>query len=144
MTTEIPERAPADRASRLVAHAPWAILCALALAVTAWVPPHQMPVRTCVWLRATGIPCALCGTTRAFHAAGNGRWAEALEESPFAVLLYAAVWATLLFHTAALLDRRGGSFRPFPGGAVARRWLWFGVGALLLANWAYRLAAGRQ
>lgn len=137
-------RSPADRASRLLAHAPWAILCALALAGTARVPPHRLPVRSCVLLRTTGIPCPLCGTTRAFHAAGNGRWAEALKISPLGTLLCATTWAALFFHTGALLDRRRWSLRPLPGGAGVRRWIAVGAGALLLAGWAYRLATGQH
>lgn len=136
-------REPAGRAVRLAAHAPWAILCALALAASARVPPARWPVRSCVLLRATGIPCPLCGTTRAFHAAGNGRWAEALRTSPIGTLLCAATWAALFFHTGALLDRRRWSLRPLPGGAAVRRGLAVGAGALLLAGWAVRLAAGQ-
>jgi hypothetical protein len=136
-------RNPAARTDRLLAHAPWAILCAMVLAVTAWVPPRNLPLRACTFLRVTGVPCPLCGTTRAFHAAGNGLGREALVLSPLGTLFYAATWAALLFHTAALLDRRRWSLQLLPAGRAARGWLAGGAGGLILVNWAYRLATGQ-
>jgi Protein of unknown function (DUF2752) len=76
----------------------------------------------CPFLAATGMPCPLCGGTRAVALAANG---------DAAFLDYGAVWVVVLlvlavFGIAALAGRRPRLSRPVPLvlGTLAVAWAW--------------------
>ncbi len=70
----------------------------------------------CPFRLATGLPCPLCGATRAFVLAGHGdgRWLD-----------YGAVWV-LLAVLLVVAGLRGWRLRAWPGLAVvgALAWAW--------------------
>jgi hypothetical protein len=82
----------------------------------------------CPFRELTGVPCPLCGATRAFALAARG-------DSGFTS--YNAVWVVV----AALLIVAGALMlitRRAP--AVPPRMAWVGVAVLAAAGWAYALA----
>lgn len=137
-------RNPAGPAERLAVHAPWVFISGIALAVTAWIQPDRLPLQACWFLRLTGVPCPFCGTTRAFHAAGNGDWTGAVATSPLGVILYVVFLAIFLFHSAALLDRHRWAIHLLPNSRTSRMGLAVLSIAAILVNWAYRLATGQK
>lgn len=97
----------------------------------------------CLFLRLTGYPCPFCGSTRTFVAMGHGHVADALRQSPFAVLLFLGCVLLVLWSGIAMLSGR----IIFPG----ERWyagrkgrlLWIAaISVAVLANWIYRIEAG--
>ncbi|GBC84931.1 hypothetical protein HRbin11_01368 [bacterium HR11] len=120
----------------------WPVLVALAAAVLTagfgatyalWgrVP---VPLPVCLLYTLTGIPCATCGTTRAFQALARGHLLEALRYQPLIMLTVAVSTAATLADLVAWW-------------ATGRQWLptalrrlrvsaWTVV-ALFLINWVY-------
>lgn len=96
-----------------------------------------------MFLNLTGYPCALCGSTRAFQAMAHGRWADAVLQNPLASLLFLVVAAAFAWHALALVLYLVTRRNVLPRLTFRPRW-WMGVALLaaILANWAYRLAAG--
>ena len=94
---------------------------------------------TCVWKRATGLPCAGCGGTRAACLLLHGRFGDALAMNPAAVL--AVILAVLLsVYSVAVLTFRAEPLRlPLIPAKAWRLALVAGLGA----NWIYLLLAGR-
>jgi len=93
-----------------------------------------VPLPVCLLYTLTSIPCATCGTTRAFQALAHGDVASALAYQPLIMLVYLA--STL----AVLADLVAWSLR-------GRQWLPTVLGrlrvsagtvvTLILVNWAY-------
>ena len=118
----------------------WALapLAAAAAGAAAWGArlPAGPEYTLCLFRRATGIPCAGCGLTRAFVHLARGEWLAALADHPLAplvVLELAAGWALWGLALA-------GRVRPRP-----ERWLgpWLLAHAAALgALWLGRLATG--
>jgi hypothetical protein len=77
----------------------------------------------CPFRAATGLPCPLCGATRAFVLAGHG-------DGRF--LDYGAVWVAV----AVALVVAGVAWRGPAGG----RWTWPAVGGVVAVAWAWALA----
>jgi hypothetical protein len=94
-------------------------LGATPLAAGALVPvaPVLDAPRLCPFLAATGLPCPLCGATRAFvlFGHGDGRWLD-----------YGAVWVVvaLALVALALAGRRPRVAWPGVAGLVAVAWGW--------------------
>lgn len=124
-------------------HLPLALLTGACLVVSVAVDPVRLPFRTCGFLRFSGYPCPFCGFTRAFHATANGRWGEAISQSPLAFLAFCGVVLVFAWHAAAVIAgrrfERGRLLRP------AGAWQWavviFSL-VLVLLNWVYRLYHG--
>ncbi|OPZ27967.1 MAG: hypothetical protein BWZ02_01459 [Lentisphaerae bacterium ADurb.BinA184] len=125
------------------AHLPLAALTGLMLVVPALVDPARIPLRTCLFRLLTGRSCPFCGLTRGFHGIAAGEFAAVARACPAAFAVYVGVALLFVWHTAGLLCRvrleRGELLRPGRalrvGGGIA-------AGAVILANWVYRLAAG--
>ena len=108
---------------------------ALALVCAHFAPGWEAYVPGCWLRRLTGIPCPLCGATRAFFAAAQGQWGAALRWNPLACLVGVGLG---LWCLAGGVDRWFGTavrgrlraritLRPFA-------WL---AGALMVLNWIY-------
>ena len=80
-----------------------------------------------------------------FVALAHGQWHAVALQCPAAIPLFVVAAALLVWHAAGLLTGR--IIMPGPGLRIRpRSWalLLMGGGAILLANWIYRLAAGLQ
>lgn len=125
---------PAQRAGRLAAGLGWPLVMA---AAPLWLQSGVGP--GCAFRALTGLPCPLCGGTRACAAVAQGDWAGAWAANPGAlgVLALASLWALQWAVEGAAGVRRA---RPLP---------WEGAGAVravlagLLAAWAAALAGLR-
>jgi hypothetical protein len=131
----------ASRAHRSSA-APWlaiALLLVVASARLASLDPRWLP--RCTLKCLTGVPCALCGSTRAVLALCRLDFPAAVALNPLATLAalgavcWLLAWASDRWLATRWLER-----------AQARRhtvaWWWLGAAALA-ANWIYVVAAGR-
>ncbi|MCG3128749.1 MAG: hypothetical protein CHACPFDD_03640 [Phycisphaerae bacterium] len=93
----------------------------------------------CGMLVVTGLPCPTCGMTTAFAHAVRGRWLRAAYAQPAGFVLALAAGAT------AVLAGRGALTGRFPD---LERWglgpqrLFVALLVLLIAGWAFKLAAG--
>jgi len=56
-------------------------------------PGWESPVPTCFGYWLTGIPCPLCGMTRAMIQLAHGRFVEAIQFHPAVVLVFPALLA---------------------------------------------------
>ena len=135
---------PADYRAALRVHLPWVGILAPIFLVAAFMPViGELPFTMCAFRQLTGYPCLFCGFTRAFVALAHGQWHAVALQCPAAIPLFVVAAALLVWHAAGLLTGRiimlGPALRP-------GRWTWalllMGGGAVLLANWIYRLAAG--
>jgi len=134
---------PASRWTSAAAHGPWALLSGLAILVAYVFNPYGFPLSLCSFLSLTGYPCPFCGSTRAFHRMAHARWGDALQENPFAAVLFVAVAAVFAANAGALVAgvrlRIGPRLRPGRWGAL---WIAAAGAAFLIASWVYRIAAG--
>ncbi len=113
-------------------------LAVLAAKAAGW----PVPVWPCGFREASGLPCAMCGGTRAAGALAAGDWREALEWNALAVPFLAAmacaaaVCLVELVRGRALID--WSPARKWPG-----RFLVPGLG-LLLAWWVFHVRAALE
>ncbi|MBI3932437.1 MAG: DUF2752 domain-containing protein [Acidobacteria bacterium] len=100
----------------------------------------RLPIVLCAFRAATGLPCATCGSTRAFGRLAQLDVGGALTLNPFITLvaLAIAVWGV----ADLLLALRGRTLalRTSAGEAKA---IALAVVAALAVNWVYVLAAAR-
>ncbi len=108
------------------------VLATVAVAAAPQLDRLAGAVRLCLVQRMAGIPCPLCGGTRAVAALARGGFVEALAWNPLA-----AVGVTLAVPLGAAMA--SGWDPPVSWG----RRLLFPVAAAAVMNWAYLLAAGR-
>jgi len=91
----------------------------------------------CIMKQATGLPCPGCGLTRSWISLMHGQWSDSLKHHRFGIAVWGYAVLQILRHlswlvwpsTRVLLGRLG-------------RWLdWsiLGLGAMLVANWAWTL-----
>ncbi len=93
-----------------------------------------VPLPVCVLYTLTGIPCATCGTTRAFQALARGDLLEALRYQPLIMLTVAASTAA----TLADLVVWGTTGRQWLPTALRRlRVSAWTIVLLFLVNWVY-------
>jgi len=93
-----------------------------------------------------GIPCMLCGGTRAALALGHGHIFHALEMNPLATLgmMGSAGYLAYAALSVALKSRRRIRFVGFAGFSPRRRRFMISlIVAVLATNWAYLIAVGR-
>lgn len=112
----------------------------LAAVVVGLLGLDRIPVTFCAIKSMSGIPCATCGSTRAFARLFDLDLAGALAMNPFTtiVALGIAAWAIA---DAALLPRGKAlrvSFSPTVG-----RWVRILAFTAFVVNWIYLLAVGR-
>lgn len=90
-------------------------------------------------MRATGLPCPSCGTTRAVLMALRGDFAGAFAMQPLAsALLFAAAPALAVAACAAGPARVGAALRS----AMSRKTAKAAAAAAVAANWIYVLLNG--
>lgn len=93
----------------------------------------------CALRESTAIPCPTCGGTMAAIELAEGRLVAALTANPLLTLVALGGGLWCLYAVAATLLPRWRRSLELSGGAVKTvRWL---VALLLVANWAYELAA---
>jgi len=100
----------------------------------------RLPLSLCTWKAFTGIPCPMCGTTRALACLGHVDLPGALAMNPLATAAALLVAAWAVADLALLPSRRAFVVELGPGPA---RLLRAAVLAALAANWLYLVAAGR-
>ena len=83
----------------------------------------------CVLKSATGVPCFLCGGTRASIALAKGDPVSSFLLNPMVCLLWLALGVAVLLKVVA-----GYKIEVAP---IPRRWLWLGILTLVAANWAF-------
>lgn len=118
------------------------------LATAAWLDPdpaglgthEQLGIPACGWPHGLGVPCPTCGMTTAFALAAEGRIGPALACQPAGAVLAIATAAAGLLALHVVVT--GSSVMP-----ILRRlgggWVWWGLGALILGAWAWKIAVLR-
>jgi len=109
-----------------------AAVCGLALAFFAFAEPAEWLF--CPFRRLTGLPCPLCGMTRALCAIGHGRFGSAVELHAVSPLVFAMFAGGFL----ASLAQLGGWLPSRPPRVQRRIFAVFLV--LILGYWGLRLA----
>jgi len=133
-----------DPAARLTAHArikraAGLIFAASALAAFAMIDPAAVIKRiTCPFQLTTGLPCPLCGMTRALHHLFSGDLARAWFFNPFSFAVGGMV--SLLFIRTAAEVLTGRRARPLP--PLARPWV-ATAAVIILIYWAVRIRETR-
>lgn len=94
-------------------------------------------VELCALKHFTGVPCATCGSTRAVLSLVGGNFVGALAWNPGVVLALLTTLTVLIARVASARAPR------LELSARGRRWLWIAISSLVVANWAYVIAAGR-
>jgi len=96
-------------------------------------------VSWCTWKTVSGLPCVGCGGTRAMLSLAGGQWTEAWLLNPGVAAALLGLVVVNLYAATVLIFR----LEPWRPRAVwLGRWRWW-IGAAVLANWIYLLAAGR-
>jgi len=119
------------------------IVCLALLVLAARLSPDsaghgthtQLGLPPCGWAVYFGKPCATCGMTTAWAYAAHGQYGRSLVTQPMGTLLCLAAatvfWGAL--HAACTGSRLG-----WVVGRLARPAVLWGLGALVLAAWAYK------
>jgi len=107
----------------------------------AWVWDFSRhPLSYCALRLLIGHPCPACGMTRAFVAVLHGQLLTGFLISPLGALACLGLVAFLFY--VPFVHWRG--FRPHLELSLREQWVWrIGIILLILANWAYLVAAGR-
>jgi hypothetical protein len=113
----------------------WLVALLGAAAVARVVIQWNVPLPACGFKQFTGAPCPFCGGTRALRSAAEFDLWTAFQFNPLVCLIGVGV---ILWFSLWLTDR----FRARPIQPAIRAWLerwplWWLVGGLVLANWAY-------
>lgn len=85
-----------------------------------------------------GVPCPLCGGTRAVTALFLGRFSEAWAYNPLAIFVFIGLLLSILHWLIALFTRRRIAIEATK---KHRRMFWAVIGAIFIANWIYVLTA---
>jgi hypothetical protein len=106
-----------------------------------WYPFH------CGLKAVVGIPCALCGGTRAIHAWTQGQPIQAWLLNPLVTAVAAAATLYLPYAAYCVATNRPRRLRLVGLGPTTpsgvRRGAWLALIAAVLLNWAYLIHAGR-
>lgn len=134
-----PPLMPHERAVRWVVLGVMVLgLAILAAKAAAW----PVPVLPCGFRALSGLPCAMCGGTRAASALVKGDWKQALEWNAMAVPLLAAMAIAALLCSIELIRGRAlidwNLLQKWPA-----RFLIPGLG-LLLVWWAFHVRAALE
>lgn len=117
----------------------WSGVFALGVLVAFATPPWFVSRLFCPLKVTTGVPCPTCGTTRAVQALMHLDVGAALQLNPLTTLAFGA-WAVFALYGSVAVVARLPRFRW--SGRDLRRHLALSVGAALLVNWVYVVAAG--
>lgn len=126
----------------------WGML-GVVLLVAAWTWPlwRETFSSACPMKSLFGIPCMLCGGTRAMHALTHGNIAEAVAMNPLVAVFSMALTAYAPYALAVALWPGAKRLRLARDAGIvrSRRDVAIRVGAacLLAANWAYLILSGR-
>ena len=125
----------------VVAHLPLALITGLGLVLSTWVPCDSLPLKKCIFLQLTGLPCPFCGFTRSFWAISAGDWHWALCNCPLSMGVYGLAAALFVWNSAALL--LGVRMKSGFYGLFKSTYTWWIIAALFFLNWVYRVSLGR-
>jgi hypothetical protein len=103
---------------------------------------HFLPARLkppCGFHTITGLPCPSCGTTRMGEHLLSGEILQAFAVQPYMFLLLSALALWVISGAIARLFGRDLFLRLSKG---EEKWIWMGLVALFLVNWAYLWWAG--
>jgi hypothetical protein len=101
---------------------------------------EQLGLAPCWPMRAWNVPCPGCGVTTAASQLAHGDFAGALATQPFGVLLALIACLSCAWCLAATLTGRDAwaDLR-----RASRPWVFWSLGAALLAAWVYKFLALR-
>jgi hypothetical protein len=116
--------------------AAFVLVCALAGRVGVWRLPWRLRLPTCPWRAWTGLPCPLCGMTRAICLATQCHFRESFLSQPAGFLIWLAGVAMVLDACASLV--LGWSVRERAARRLGRRG-WGVALAILGAAWCWTL-----
>ena len=85
-----------------------------------------------------GVPCPLCGGTRAVTALCLGRFGEAWDYNPLAIFVFFGLLLSIFHWLIALFTRRRIEIEST---RIHGRIFWTVIAAIFIANWIYVLAA---
>lgn len=94
-------------------------------------------VPPCIWKSLTGVPCPLCGTTRAALALANLEPLYAFGHFPLPTIAWTVFLVGGLAAGLAASVRR-----PLPLPRCLPRWTGIGLAGAVLVNWIYSIATG--
>ncbi len=103
---------------------------------------HYLPDRLkppCGFHTMTGLPCPSCGSTRMGEYLLQGDILRSFAVQPFMFLIFSGLVLWVLSGFAARIAGRDLFLRLSQG---EEKWLWMGLVALFLLNWAYLWWAG--
>lgn len=115
-------------------------IAVLGSAVVGLLGLDRLPFTVCYFKTLTGLPCPTCGSTRSVGCLVEGDLPAALAMNPLAAAVILALVPWALADLALLARGRalGLEVSPRVGGLLR-----VAAVALVLANWAYLIAAGR-
>lgn len=148
-STLTPSIAHGHRTTRRAIAALVAVGAGTVLGIAAWLEPSgdglgthtQLGVPACGWVSGMGLPCPTCGMTTAFAHAADGNLLESLQCQPAGGILAIATAMALIGGLYVLFTAQTVAplLRP-----VGRPAFWWGVGALILSAWLWKIAAFRS
>lgn len=133
---------PTRRATVFLIHGSCALFALIVLLVSRFIPLVYIPMRPCLFLEYTGVPCLFCGYTRSFWELMQGQWLVAMHESPLTLAVWLGVVFFFAFHTTACLFGKKLRISPRLKDRIPFRRLFYIGATAVIINWLYRIAAG--
>ena len=112
------------------------VLASIGLVAALVLVAHWCGVTLCLVKRVFGVPCPMCGATRAVLLVLGGNVADAFAMQPLVMTLLVLSGPVAL--AAAFLPR----FRRALAALARRPWAWALLAAAAAANWAWVIAHG--
>jgi hypothetical protein len=121
----------------------YGIIWMIAIAGFAWLLLlPELPVNTCIFKQATGLPCPSCGSSRSVQALLHGHWLQIFSYNPLGIITFFMVLVGAIWSVADV-------FRGSQSLYVSiKKWLAFikrplaawGLILIILANWLWNIA----